>query len=120
MNLVAWRLRAMVCTGQRTERGTGTTTLSQLALWLNGEGFRTRNTRRLPDANGNITSGSRYFTIASVRGILHNAFYMGKVKHRDQLLSGIHESLVSQEVFQAVQLALKRNFRSLRDSPPSP
>ena len=54
---------------------TGTTTLGQLAVWLNEQGFRTRNMHKLPDANGNLTSGPRLFTTASVRGILHNPFY---------------------------------------------
>ena len=56
----------------------GTTTLSQLAAWLNEQGFRTRNMHQLPDANGNLTSGPRLFTTASVRGILHNPFYTGQ------------------------------------------
>jgi site-specific DNA recombinase len=57
----------------------GTTTLSQLASWLNSEGFRTRNTKKLPDAEGNLAAGPRLFTVASVRGILHNSFYTSKV-----------------------------------------
>jgi site-specific DNA recombinase len=34
----------------------GTTTLSQLACWLNNEGFRTRNMHKLLDAAGNLTA----------------------------------------------------------------
>jgi len=49
------------------------------------------------------------FTNASVRVILHNAFYAGKVKHRDQVLPGSHQALVSEDLYQAVQEALKRN-----------
>ena len=37
----------------------GTTTLSQMASWLNQQGFRTRNMHKLPDANGNLTSGPK-------------------------------------------------------------
>src|SRR5918992_1091575 len=87
----------------------GTTTLSQLAAWLNDAGFRTRNTKRLPDAEGNLSAEPRLFTVASVRGILHNPFYTGKVKHHDQLLPGSHELLVSENLFQTVQLTLKKN-----------
>ncbi|HZA25415.1 MAG TPA: recombinase family protein, partial [Dehalococcoidia bacterium] len=87
----------------------GTTTLSQLANWLNDAGFRTRNTKKLPDAEGNLTAGSRLFTVASIRGILHNPFYTGKVKHHDQLLPGAHELLISESLFQIVQLTLKKN-----------
>jgi site-specific DNA recombinase len=42
----------------------GGTTLSQLAVWLNREGFRTRNTKRLPDQDGHLTAGPRLFTTA--------------------------------------------------------
>jgi DNA invertase Pin-like site-specific DNA recombinase len=87
----------------------GATTLSQLACWTNAKGFRTRNMHRLVDGNGNIAGGPRLFTVASVRGILHNPFYTGQVKHGDRLLPGAHDPLVSQNLFQAVQAALKRN-----------
>ena len=94
---------------------TGATSLSQLALWLNSpnevnpKGFRTRNTRKLPDPNGNLMAEPWMFTTASVRGILHNPFYMGKVKHHRELHPGVHEPLVSEELFQAIQMALKKN-----------
>jgi len=87
----------------------GTTTLSQLATWLNDQGFRTRNMHKLPDANGDMAAQPRLFTVASVRGILHNPFHMGKVRHKDQLLPGVHKPLVSQELFDTVQAAMKRN-----------
>ncbi|HZA25623.1 MAG TPA: recombinase family protein, partial [Dehalococcoidia bacterium] len=87
----------------------GTTTLSQLAAWLNDAGFRTRNTKRLPDAQGNLSVEPRLFTVASVRGILHNPFYTGKVKHHDQLLPGSHEPLISESLFYTVQVTLKKN-----------
>ena len=59
----------------------GTTTLSQLATYLNDEGFRTRNTKKLSDAAGELVAGPRLFTTSSVKGILHNSTYTGKVKH---------------------------------------
>ena len=87
----------------------GNSTLSQLAAWLNDQGFRTRNMHRLPDVNGNLTSGPRLFTTASVRGILHNPFYTGQITHRGKLLPGLHEPLISQDVFETVQTNLKKN-----------
>lgn len=87
----------------------GNTTLSQLAAWLNEQGFRTRNMHRLLDAAGNLTAGPKLFTVASVRGILHNPFYTGKITHRGKLLPGLHEPLVSPDIFETVQSALKRN-----------
>ncbi len=87
----------------------GNTTLSQLAGWLNGQGFRTRNMHQLLDAAGNITSGPRLFTTASVRGILHNTFYAGKITHRGKLFPGLHELLVSADIYETVQITLKKN-----------
>lgn len=55
----------------------GSTTLSQLASRLNGEGFRTRNMHKLTGPDGTLSAGPRLFTTASVRGILHNPFYTG-------------------------------------------
>jgi|GEM_PF-278643 len=98
----------------------GQTTLSQLAQGLNSQGFRTRNMHKLEDGQGNIKAGPRLFTTASVRGILHNPFYTGKVRHHDQLLPGSHEPLVSPELFHQVQLALKKNSGRSRTLQPHP
>ena len=88
---------------------TGSTTLSQLAAWLNEQGFRTRNMHKLLDAQGNMTDGPRLFTTASVRGILHNAFYAGKITCSGKLLPGIHEPLIGQDIFETVQTVMKKN-----------
>ena len=61
------------------------------------------------NADGDVVSGPRLFTTASVRVILHNAFYTGLVKHRDQLLPGIHGPLISKEVFDLVQATMRKN-----------
>jgi DNA invertase Pin-like site-specific DNA recombinase len=74
---------------------TGTTTLAELAAWLNAEGYRTRNTKRLPDGDGKLVAGPRLFTTASVRGVLHNAFYTGIVRHRGETYQGVHEAIIS-------------------------
>jgi len=87
----------------------GTTTLCQLACWMNERGFRTRNMHKLPHPDGNPAGGPRLFTLASVRGILHNPFYTGQVEHHDELLPVAHEALISQDLFHSVQAALKRN-----------
>ena len=84
----------------------GLTTLSQLATCLNAQGFRTRNRHKLSPGRGNPVAEPRLFTTASVRGILHNGFYTGRVKHQDQLLPGVHEALISESLFQMVQSAV--------------
>ena len=87
----------------------GTTTLAQLAAWLNVNGFRTRDRHKLPDANGNLTAGPRLFTTASVRGILHNPFYCGLITHSGKTMPGVHEPLISRELFDNVQILMKKN-----------
>jgi len=87
----------------------GLTTLSQLALWMNEQGLRTRNMHKLPGPDGTLSAEPRLFTTASIRGILHNPFYTGKVKYNDELFPGTHEPLVSQEIFDTVQVTLKKN-----------
>ena len=98
----------------------GTTTLNQLAARLNDQGFRTRNTRKLVNPDGSITQGPRLFTNASVRVILHNPFYAGLVKHRDQLYPGAHEALVSREMFDVVQDKLRQNSGRSQTLTPRP
>jgi len=87
----------------------GSATLATLASWLNAQGFRTRNTKAMPDAIGNLVSGPRFFTTASVRGILHNPFFTGQVIYRGKALPGAHQPIVSKKVFDTVQAALRKN-----------
>ncbi len=92
---------------ERYARGNATT--ASLAIWLNEQGFRTRNTKRLPTPDGDETSGPRFFTNASVRVILHNPFYSGMVKHKKEKFPGQHEPVIGTELFESVQVALRRN-----------
>ncbi len=92
---------------ERYARGTATT--ASLAIWLNEQGFRTRNTKRLLTPGGESTPGPRYFTNASVRVILHNPFYTGLVRHKKERFRGQHEPVIGAELFEAVQLALRKN-----------
>lgn len=98
----------------------GSTTLSQLALWMNEQGLRTRNMHKLPGPDGALSAEPRLFTTASIRGILHNPFYTGKVKYNDDLFPGTHEPLVSQEIFDTVQVTLKKNSGRSETLSPGP
>lgn len=111
---------AKILTELFTRYATGTTTLGELAGWLNDQGFRTRNMHKAVDASGNMSSGPRLFTTSSIRGILHNPFYTGKIIHRQQIMPGIHDPLVSEEVFQVVQNTLKKNSGRSRTLQPNP
>ena len=88
---------------------TGTTTTTELAIWLNDQGFRTRNRKRITLPDGRVLTGPRYFTNSSVRTILHNPFYAGWVRYRGERLPGSHESTVPPELFEQVQVQLKKN-----------
>jgi site-specific DNA recombinase len=87
----------------------GATTLGQLAVWLNEQGLRTRNMHKLPDASGNLIAGPKLFTTASVRGILHNPFYVGRVSYKGQWHPGAHDPLVTEELYNLVRAVLKKN-----------
>jgi DNA invertase Pin-like site-specific DNA recombinase len=89
---------------------TGTTSTSDLAMWLNEQGFRTRNTHSLKGPDGVLRPAEpRLFTNASVRVILHNCFYWGMIKHQGKQLAGAHEPLVSKELFDLVQAIMRKN-----------
>ena len=89
----------------------GATTLSQLAGWMNDQGFRTRNMH---------AGGPSLFTTASVRVILHNPFYCGKIRHGDQVLTGAQDAFVSQELFDLVQSTMRRNSSRSETLQPRP
>ncbi len=92
---------------------TGSTTMAGLASCLNAKGFRTRNTKTSADAGGNLVSGPRYFTTASVRGLLHNPFFTGQVIYQGKALPGAHQPIIGKGLFDTVQaLTQKNNHRS--------
>lgn len=94
----------------------GEWTLSKLANWLNEQGFRTRNKRKITDSNGENTSGPRLFSIYSVRWLLHNPFFTGKVRYHGQLYPGQHEPIIDEQLFTLVQQQLKQAKNSGRST----
>ena len=87
----------------------GTESMSTLADWLNRQGCRTNGKRRA-EVLGEVTEvDGRLFTHWSVRDILKNLFYTGKVKHKDEYFDGRHQAIVGQELFDSVQERMKKN-----------
>lgn len=41
--------------------------------------------------------------------MLHNSFYAGFVRHKSERLPGSHSALISPELFEEVQMMLKKN-----------
>ena len=70
-------------------------TQRKIADWLNAEEFRTRN--RHGDGQ------PRRFTSYSVRDILTNPFYVGKIRYNGEVYDEKHQAIVEQELFDAVQ-----------------
>ncbi len=85
----------------------GEWTLSGLAAWLNGQGFRTRNKHQLKDGNGENAFGPRPFNLYSVRWLPHNPFFIGKVKYKGHLYNGAHEAIIDEGLFNSVQGRLR-------------
>ena len=93
---------------------TGSHSMRTLGNVLNDRGFRTKGRRRsdgdLPgnSAQPNEITGSK-FTGWSVRDLLNNQFFIGKVLYRGEYFDGRHQPLISEELFNEVQERIKEN-----------
>ena len=45
---------------------------------------------------------------STVRKILRNPIYIGKIKHRGTVYEGVHEAIISEEMFQSVQTLIEK------------
>ena len=59
---------------------------------------------------GTIRDG-KPFNKGTLHYLLTNVTYLGKVKYKDEVFDGEHESIVPEELFQAVQTLLQQNRR---------
>jgi site-specific DNA recombinase len=75
---------------------------------LNHRGWRSKT---WTTEAGRVVQG-RSFDKNSLRRLLTNAVYVGKVAHRGEVFDGAHEALIDQETWGAVQEKLKHNARS--------
>ena len=80
--------------------------LSKLAGWLNDQGFRTRNRKTIKLTDGITLDGPQPFTAYSVRSLLHNPFYLGRVRYREESFPGRHQGIIKQGLFDQVQMDL--------------
>ena len=87
----------------------GTESMSTLASRLNDQGCRTNGKRSAEILGEQVKVDRRRFTHWAIRDILKNPFYVGKVRHKDELFDGRHQDIVSQELFDSVQGRMKRN-----------
>jgi site-specific DNA recombinase len=80
--------------------------LLRIAQILNAEGLRTKV---YPKRKNN--SGGVLFRNTNIQLILRNPTYMGKIQYEGKLYQGLHEPIVTEEVFKKVQETLKVNCR---------
>jgi site-specific DNA recombinase len=64
----------------------------------------------------NRNSGGVPFKSTSVRSIIKNPFYIGKVRHAGALYQGEHERIISDDIFQKAQEILDNNRRERKIS----
>lgn len=76
---------------------------------LNEEGHRTKTCTR----KGKIAGGVP-FSKPNVDYMLHNVLYIGKVRHKENIYNGEHESIISEELFNQVQEIAKHNRKEQR------
>jgi site-specific DNA recombinase len=64
--------------------------------------------------NGRLTGGC-VFTGGALRHILHNPIYIGKIRHKDKIYGGLHEPILSHEIWERAQNQLaQKSFQTVR------
>ena len=79
--------------------------LRSTAEIINRKGYRTK---AYTSRTGNVHSGKE-FTDSAILRLLTNAFFMGQIRHNDQLYAGQHKPIVPVDLFQRVQHTLDAN-----------
>ncbi|WP_265024137.1 recombinase family protein [Wolbachia endosymbiont (group A) of Epagoge grotiana] len=77
--------------------------MAELARELNREGYRTK---RFEAKSGKVYGGE-IFKKATVRRIITNPTYMGKIKHYEKQYEGKHEAIIEEEKWQKAQELIK-------------
>ena len=94
---------------------TGTESQSSLGDWLNDLGYRTNGKRRADMFGELVEVDGRLFTSWSIRDMLKNRFYYGKVRYKDEFFDGRHQPIISEKLYGKVQKVMERR-RSRRST----
>ena len=86
--------------------------LLKVAETVNTEGYRTKQ----HNAKSGKFFGGRPFNNTSIQWIVKNILYTGKVLYKNEIYDGLHEPIITEEIFHKTQIILKENTR-LRSSP---
>jgi DNA invertase Pin-like site-specific DNA recombinase len=76
-----------------------TKSVKQLVIWLREQGIKNKNA--IVGTESTRGSGDSCYTPASIRTILNNALYIGKVSHKSTMYDGQQQAIISDEVWQA-------------------
>jgi site-specific DNA recombinase len=74
-----------------------------LAKELNNDGHRSK---QFTAKTGKDIGGAR-FTKASLRRILANPIYVGKIRHKEKEFAGLHDAIIDQDLWDRAQATFK-------------
>jgi len=77
-----------------------TQSLSAVYKFLKGKGIKNRN--------------GKNFSKTNIAYTLRNVVYMGKIKHNNEIYQGIHEPIISEEIFALAQKIHKEKLKNFR------
>ncbi|WP_254305911.1 recombinase family protein [Sphingopyxis sp. BSNA05] len=90
------------------ERYTEVKSVPQLVEELAAKGIKTR---KRVWKTGRVVGGDTFKT-GTLTHLLQNPVYVGKVRHKENIYAGAHESIIAQELFDLVQSTFKTNRNS--------
>ena len=82
---------------------------AKIAAGLNREGFRTKTHYK---ADGKFWLGNKEFTQKHIHNYITNPLYKGVIFHSGENFQGIHEAIVSKELWESAQNIVKFNSQS--------
>ncbi len=81
-------------------------------MYADGLGYKAIVNRL--NAEGKVGKNGSAFTNNTVRGILANAVYVGKTRFGDEYYDGIHEPIISEEIWTVVQNIMNNRSKPVR------
>jgi DNA invertase Pin-like site-specific DNA recombinase len=90
-----------------------TESVTETARELNRLGF---STKTWISRTGKIQRGKK-FNKAAVRRIIENPLYTGKIKHKNKVYDGLHQGIITNEIWQEANNIIKRNHETKIISP---
>ncbi|MBC8213592.1 MAG: recombinase family protein [Candidatus Marinimicrobia bacterium] len=79
--------------------------INEIVDTINNWGWTTKQWKTKP---GHL-AGGKPFSKSLLYTILKNPLYIGKIRHHNKIYDGEHEGIISQEIYDKVQLLMKKN-----------